>query len=205
MADFQVRQIGPGGFDGNFSYLVTAPDKTAFLVDPCLEPGLLKQEIFVCEGIQPQYILITHAHGDHFSALEEILPVFPAQVCVSEKSPLKADITVQDGTILPFYGGGIHAIETPGHSDDSICWKLPDDSGIFTGDTLFVDYIGFCNAYKMFHSLELLRQLPDDMIIYSGHHYGHAPTDTIGHQKEVNPFFAPETFAGFKQALLDLK
>ncbi|MBR2440424.1 MAG: MBL fold metallo-hydrolase [Lentisphaeria bacterium] len=205
MSDFQIRQLGPGGFDGNFSYLVTAPDKTAFLVDPCLEPGLLKQEIFSCEGILPQYILITHAHGDHFSALEEILPVFPAQVCVSEKSPLKADITVQDGTILPFYGGGIQAIETPGHSDDSICWKLPDDSGVFTGDTLFVDYIGFCNAYKMFHSLERLRQLPDDMIIYSGHHYGHAPTDTIGHQKQVNPFFAPESFFGFKQALLDLK
>ena len=103
------------------------------------------------------------------------------------------------------YGGGITAVETPGHADDSICWKLPDDSGIFTGDTLFVDYIGFCNAYKMFHSLERLRQLPDDMNIYSGHDYGHVPVDTIGHQKKVNPFFAPETFSGFKQALLDLK
>ena len=205
MADFQIRQLGPGGFDGNFSYLVTAPDRTAFLVDPCLDPSLLKREIEALEGIQPRYILITHAHGDHFSALDEILPVFPAKVCVSEKSPLKADIMVQDGTVLPFYGGGILAIATPGHSDDSICWKLPDDSGIFTGDTLFVDYIGFCNAYKMFHSLERLRTLPESMIICSGHNYGHAPTDTIGHQKQVNPFFAPETFAGFKQALLDLR
>ena len=205
MSCFQVQQLGPGGFDGNFTYLVTAPDRTAFLVDPSIDPRLIRKAISEQQGIIPVYILITHAHGDHFSALDEILPDFPAKVCVSEKSSLKADLTVQDGTVLPFYGGGITAVETPGHADDSICWKLPDDSGIFTGDTLFVDYIGFCNAYKMFHSLEHLRQLPDDMNIYSGHDYGHVPADTIGHQKKVNPFFAPETFAGFKQALLDLK
>ena len=205
MSVFQVRQIGPGGFDGNFTYLVIAPDRSAFLVDPCLDPALLKREIAAMGDIQPFYILITHAHGDHFSALDEILPVFPGKVCVSGNSPLKADLSVQDGTILPFYGGGITAVETPGHTDDSICWKLPDDSGIFTGDTLFVDYIGFCNAYKMFRSLQRLRDFPDNMLIYSGHDYGHAPVDTIGHQKLVNPFFRPETFAGFKQALLDLK
>ncbi|MBE6404845.1 MAG: MBL fold metallo-hydrolase [Lentisphaerae bacterium] len=205
MSEFQIQQLGPGGFDGNFTYLVTAPDKTAFLVDPCIDPEVIRKAIKVHDGIKPVYILITHAHGDHFSALEEILPSFPAKVCTSEKSSLNSDITVHDGTVLPFYGGGITAIETPGHTDDSICWKLPDDSAIFTGDTLFVDYIGFCNAYKMFHSLERLRQLPDDMVICSGHHYGHVPIDTIGHQKKVNPFFAPESFSGFKQALLDLK
>ena len=205
MSEFQVQQLGPGGFDGNFTYLVTAPDHTAFLVDPCIHPELIKKAISAYKGIKPVYILITHAHGDHFSALEEVLPYFPAKICVSDKSSLKGDLTVQDGTVLPFYGGGITAVETPGHTEDSICWKLPDDSGIFTGDTLFVDYIGYCNAYKMFHSLERLRQLPDDMLIYSGHDYGHVPVDTIVHQKQVNPFFRPETFAGFKQALLDLK
>ena len=205
MSEFQVQQLGPGGFDGNFTYLVTAPDNTAFLVDPCIHPELIKKAISAYKGIKPVYILITHAHGDHFSALEEVLPYFPAKICISDKSSLKGDLTVQDGTVLPFYGGGITAVETPGHTEDSICWKLPDDSGIFTGDTLFVDYIGYCNAYKMFHSLERLRQLPDDMLIYSGHDYGHVPVDTIVHQKQVNPFFRPETFAGFKQALLDLK
>ena len=205
MSEFQVQQLGPGGFDGNFTYLVTAPDHTAFLVDPCIHPELIKKAISAYKGIKPVYILITHAHGDHFSALEEVLPYFPAKICVSDKSSLKGDLTVQDGTVLPFYGGGITAVETPGHTEDSICWKLPDDSGIFTGDTLFVDYIGYCNAYKMFHSLERLRQLPDDILIYSGHDYGHVPVDTIIHQKQVNPFFGPETFAGFKQALLDLK
>ena len=156
MSEFQVQQLGPGGFDGNFTYLVTAPDNTAFLVDPCIHPELIKKAISAHEGIKP---------------------VYPAKICVSDKSSLKGDLTVQDGTVLPFYGGGITAVETPGHTEDSICWKLPDDSGIFTGDTLFVDYIGYCNAYKMFHSLERLRQLPDDMLIYSGHDYGHVPVD----------------------------
>ena len=201
MSEFQVQQLGPGGFDGNFTYLVTAPDNTAFLVDPCIHPELIKKAISAHKGIKPVYILITHAHGDHFSALEEVLPYFPAKICVSDKSSLKGDLTVQDGTVLPFYGGGITAIETPGHTEDSICWKLPDDSGIFTGDTLFVDYIGYCNAYKMFHSLERLRQLPDDMLIYSGHDYGEVPFDTLGHQKQVNPYLAIRDLPSFKEAV----
>ncbi len=205
MSDYQIQQLGPGGFDGNFTYLVTAPDGSAFLVDPCLEPDVIQKAAESVPGLKPCYILITHGHADHFSALDETLKFFPAKVCVAESSKLKGDIAVQDGTVLPFPGGGITAISTPGHSEDSICWTLPDDSAVFSGDTLFVDYIGYCNAYKMFRSLERLRTLPDDMIICSGHDYGHSPTDTIGHQKKVNPFFAPETFAGFKQALLDLK
>ena len=202
---FQVRQIDPHGYDGNFSYLVTGEDGSAFFVDPCGDPEILKKAVFDAGNLHPEYILVTHGHGDHISALEELRSFFPAKICASEHCAVKADIPVRDGSVLPFPGGGILAIAAPGHSDDSICWKLPDDSGIFTGDTLFVDYIGFCNAYKMFHSLERLRKLPDSMVIWSGHDYGHAPFDTIGHQKLVNPFFAPETFAGFKQAILDLK
>ena len=201
----RIEQIDPKGYDGNFSYLVTAEDHAAFLVDPCGNPEIILRAVRAHQNIVPMYILITHDHLDHISALEEILPFFPGKVCASEFSSVKADLPVKDETRLPFGDGFIEAIYTPGHSDNSICWRLSDDSAVFTGDTLFVDYIGFCNVYKMFHSLERLRKLPDDMIIYSGHDYGHAPADTIGHQKQVNPFFAPETFAGFKQALLDLK
>lgn len=203
--NLSIEQIDPKGYDGNFSYLVTAPDHSAFLVDPCGNPELLFQAIRAHQELNPCYILITHDHLDHISALEPVLNVFPAKVCASEHSSVQADLFVNDHTKLPFADGFIEAIAAPGHSDDSVCWKLSDDSAIFTGDTLFVDYIGFCNAYKMFRTLERLRRLPDPMIICSGHDYGHAPTDTIGHQKQVNPFFAPETFAGFKQALLDLK
>lgn len=202
---YHVRQIGPHGFDGNFSYLVTAEDGSAFFVDPCGNPEDLRKAVLEAGKLNPEYILLTHGHGDHISALEELRRFFPAKVCASELCAVHPDIPVREGSVLPFPGGEILAVSTPGHTEDSICWKLPDDSGIFTGDTLFVDYIGYCNAYKMFHSLERLRKLPDHMIVWSGHDYGHAPYDTIGHQKKVNPFFAPETFAGFKQALLDLK
>lgn len=202
---YRIEQLDPHGFDGNFSYLVTAQDHSAFFVDPCGDPEILKQALKNHKELNPRYILITHDHHDHISALEDIKKLFPAPVCASELSSLKADIPVQDGTVLPFGTGSIRAISTPGHSEDSICWELSGNSAIFTGDTLFVDYIGFCNAYKMFHSLERLRKLPDEMIIYPGHDYGHAPVDTISHQKKVNPFFAPETFSGFKQALLDLR
>jgi hypothetical protein len=31
-------------------------------------------------------------------------------------------------------------------------------------------------------------KLPDETIVHSGHNYGPTPTDTIGHQKQTNPY-----------------
>ena len=40
----------------------------------------------------------------------------------------------------------------------------------------------------MYRSLnETLRRLPDDTLVYPGHLYGD-PQDTLGHQKQTNPF-----------------
>ena len=68
------------------------------------------------------------------------------------------------------------------------------ETGKMDGEPLLVLHGG--NATTAYNLIGFDFML-DDFHIYA--------VDTIGHQKKVNPFFAPETFAGFKQALLDLK
>jgi len=43
--------------------------------------------------------------------------------------------------------------------------------------------------------------LPDDTEVWPGHDYGVAPTSTIGHEKQTNPFLLREDYDGF----IDLK
>jgi glyoxylase-like metal-dependent hydrolase (beta-lactamase superfamily II) len=76
------------------------------------------------------------------------------------------------------------------------------DGIIFTGDTLFVDGIGRTDLEggdpeQMFNSLKLLKQLPDNTIIYGGHNYGGEATSTIKEQKRRNPYLQSESIRDF--------
>ncbi len=200
----KIDQIDVGGFDSNFSYLATTDGGEAFLVDPCGDAEKIRRAWEEAGCPKPVYRLVTHAHRDHISALDEVKTFFDAPVCVSSASGLPSDRGLSDGEKLPFGNGFIECIATPGHTDDSMCYRLSDDSGIFTGDTLFVDYIGFCRPEIMFESLKKLKRLPDSLVVYSGHNYGKTPTDTLGNQKKSNPFFRPDTLSAFQTALRQL-
>ena len=48
------------------------------------------------------------------------------------------------------------------------------------------------NSARLFDSLEKLRALPDDLVVYSGHDYGAVPFRTLGEEKVMNPEFSQE-------------
>ena len=91
---------------------------------------------------------------------------------------------------LPFGGGWIEAIAMPGHTRDSIAFRLSDDSALFTGDTLFrasvgrTDFPGGDTATLMESISVRLMTLPDSLEIYPGHGY----PSTIGFEKQNNPY-----------------
>ncbi len=101
----------------------------------------------------------------------------------------------------------IQVIATSGHTVGSLCYKI--DNTLFTGDTFFIDGCGRCNFSEsnidaMWESLQKLKKLPDNTVIYPGHHYGLTTTDTIGNQKKTNPYFIiddKEFFIEFRQHL----
>jgi glyoxylase-like metal-dependent hydrolase (beta-lactamase superfamily II) len=83
----------------------------------------------------------------------------------------------------------IEVIATPGHKEDCVCYHLPAEKMLFTGDTLFQESIGRTDLpggdmATLIQSLKKLVLLPEDTQVYPGHGY---PT-TIAHEKLYNPY-----------------
>ena len=46
--------------------------------------------------------------------------------------------------------------------------------------------------------------LPDSLTVYPGHDYGERPHDTLGHQKQVNPYLNAPDLNEFRERLKNL-
>ncbi len=187
-----------GGYDSNFTYVVH--DTThAVILDPAV-PALEVLNYIETQKLNVLAVVILHSHFDHVVDL----PIYR-----SKKIPLWAHQSIQ----LPIdhklkdndtFGVGslkFSVMHTPGHRYDCIC--LLTDKHLFTSDTLFIDSCGRVDfpgsdPQLMAETLEKLRQLPDDTIIYPGHDYGKKQTSTLGEQKKSNPFLkmSKEEFLG---------
>lgn len=87
-------------------------------------------------------VFLTHLHWDHARCCD----FYPnARVFVGGKSDrmnsgkgassARPWSPVRDGQVVTAAGVGVHIIETPGHTPDSICYEV-DDRYLFTGDAL---------------------------------------------------------------------
>ena len=92
-------------------------------------------------------VIETHPHADFVSSHLEIAEETEATIYCSKLVGAKySHKTFDDGDRLKLGGYELHAINTPGHSPDSISILLMDElaqsRAVFTGDTLFVGDVG---------------------------------------------------------------
>lgn len=140
------------------------------------------KEFISTQGLLPVAHLITHAHPDHICGADFI----------EQEYKLKPQMHLPEGTLdLPqFPHTHIAVIATPGHKEDCVCFYLPQENILFSGDTLFQEAIGRTDLAggdmpTLIRSLKKLAELPDETKVYPGHGY----TTTIAHEKEYNPYF----------------
>ena len=194
-----------------FCYLVGDEEtKEGLFIDPADDADMLMAEA-ESYGLTIKYIVNTHSHVDHVMGNQEVVNRTKAKIVIHEKdapsltrtrtdlldmfeatpSP-PADILVKDGEVIQVGKVGLQVIHTPGHSPGGICLYL--DGMVFTGDTLFVGSVGRtdfpgCSFEELERSIrERLYILPEDTVVFPGHHYGPSPTSTIEYERQHNPF-----------------
>lgn len=176
---FAVRQVAVGGVDHNFSYVVVSGER-AVVIDPA---GDAEKIFAALAGLAVEAVLLTHLHRDHRDAADRF------------DVPVHSYRDLRGASCFEFGGGVIEVLHTPGHTPDSLCFLA--GNALFTGDTLFVDYVGFGDAKTLYASLATLRALPGDTIIYPGHDYGREPFSTIAVEKVRNAYFREQPFESF--------
>lgn len=158
-----------------------------------------------------KYIFETHFHADFVSGHLDLAKQTGATIVYGPETETNFPVHVaKDGEVFSIGDISIEAIHTPGHTIESTCYLLKDESKqphcIFTGDTLFVGDVGRPDlssgdmtteelASIMYDTINnKILPLPDDLIVYPAHGAGSScgknlGTDTfttIGEQKRSN-------------------
>ena len=91
-------------------------------------------------------ILCTHAHDDHIDAAAALAEATGAPIWLhpadrelwDQTYPGRApDRDLADGQVITVAGADLTVLHTPGHSRGAVCFHLPDQGWLFSGDTLF--------------------------------------------------------------------
>lgn len=175
-----------------YTYLLADPATgKAALIDPVLDQ--LERDLKLLDDLELElvYALDTHVHADHVTASGHLRAETGAKVVASELGASCADVKVKHGDRLEVGDIVIEVLATPGHTDDSVSYRVGDD--VFTGDTMLIRGNGrtdFQNGDPevLFRSLtEVLFALPDDTVVWPGHDYRGHTSSTIAEEKRLNP------------------
>ena len=184
----------------------------AFFIDP---GGNTKdvQEFLKEHDLKLTMILLTHGHIDHIAGIHELIPYVNENIYIGSKDALmlqrpskqlqallgvhcegvKYFHTVDEGRIIEFPGYVIKVMETPGHTEGSVCYMITDKENhnvLISGDTLFAQSVGRTDleggdSLKLESSLRRLDTLSPGLHVLPGH----GPDTSIGEEQELNPYW----------------
>jgi hydroxyacylglutathione hydrolase len=137
-----------------------------------------------------RHIFETHLHADFVSGHQELAARTGARIYIGAQAGATfPHIDMQDGFELQVGKMRIKALETPGHTPESMCFVITDEEksaapwAVLTGDTLFLGDVGRPDLSKRHTPVQLagmlydslhgkLLALADDVLVYPAHGAG---------------------------------
>jgi sulfur dioxygenase len=175
------------------TYLVVAGDEAA-LVDPVRDRFDTYRLVLRERGLRLRLVLETHTHADHLMLNRDAKDLLGVSFVMHERSPIPlVDRHVQDGDALELGDVRIEVIHTPGHTPDSVCYRIGNT--LLSGDTLMIrgsgrtDFPGGDAGAQYDAVTRRLFALPDDTVVLPGHDYKGDKSSTIGDERANNPRF----------------
>lgn len=206
----KLYNIHVGMLDTNCYVMKNEENNEGIIVDPGADASRILNAVQELKLVKVAAILVTHAHGDHIGALEEVRQATKAPVYISDKdAPALADpdanlirwlgmdtkigkpeFTVEDEEEIEVAGMKFKCLLTPGHTVGGMCFANAENNLTFVGDTIFCESIGRTDfpggSYKqLLNSIRTkLFTLDNEMRLLPGH----GPATTVAWEKKRNPF-----------------
>ena len=186
------------GFIQTNCYLIKEDGDKPFLavIDPGDDASLIESSL----SREPTHIILTHSHFDHVGALQYLHDRYPdAVIAAGSEEDFNPDSIVRTAkSAMGFYYsstglakcgsrvpspqfllkdgdviGPFTILQTPGHTNGSICLYSKEHKVLFSGDTLFRHSYGRTDLggseQQIMKSLRRLLQLDGDTTVYPGH------------------------------------
>lgn len=207
----------------HLSYLIGSGGKAA-VIDPRRDCEVYLERAR-SHGLEITHIFETHRNEDLVTGSPILAQMTGAKVFHGPNAAgeVRFAETVREGDKFEIGQLTIETLETPGHTDDHLAFVIHDNAypegpvGVFTGDALFVGDVGRTDFYpdrerevagSLYDSLEKLKALGDQTIIYPAHGAGSVcgsgmaerEFSTIGHERRNNPRLQIEDREAFIEA-----
>lgn len=217
-----IRKIKSEGLSQNAYFL--GSENEAIVIDPRRDCQIFI-DIAQQEEITIKGIFETHRNEDYVIGSIELAKRTGAEIYHGSKLDFKYGQSLKDGQEFFFGKIKLVAIETPGHTNESMSYALADldvnekPIMVFTGDTLFVGDVGRTDLYgpneaprlaaALYDSIfNKLLPLGDEVLIFPGHGAGSVcggdisqrEDSTLGIERVYNPLLqkSREQFINYK-------
>jgi glyoxylase-like metal-dependent hydrolase (beta-lactamase superfamily II) len=131
----------PMTLDGTNTWVLREPGaERSIVVDPGPEHEEHLRRV-ATEAGRVALVLLTHGHPDHAEGAQRFAELAadgsrPVPIRALDPALRLGEEGLGEGDVVELDGLELRVMETPGHSPDSLCFWLPGDRAVLTGDTV---------------------------------------------------------------------